>query len=193
MRLIKTTVIFTVQSRVVHALHGMARINLPTYFRIASCTRSALLNTEMFHWDGFGLLTSTGSESPKKSTVFHCFLPAMASDHTPMNYYRAYSKNRCVYNLLALWLSVRTCWQWAGPKLHSLLSAHHLIGACFLTTESDKRTHLLTRLFGTLFQFCLKVMAGLLNNHTDNNMAWVPTMVLTFDKITNTACTVGLR
>ena len=40
------------------------------------------------------------------------------------------------------------CWQWAGPKLHSLLSAHRLIGAYFHTTESDKRMRLLTRLYG---------------------------------------------
>ena len=68
----------------------------------------------------------------------------MASYHTLMNYFRAYSKNRCVYNLLALSLSARTCWQWARPKRHSLLSAHRLICACFLTTESDKRMRLLT-------------------------------------------------
>ena len=41
--------------------------------------------------------------------------------------------------------------EWAGQKLHSLLSAHHLIGAYFLTSESDKRMHLLTRLYGTSF------------------------------------------
>ena len=66
-----------------------------------------------------------------------------------MGYYRAYSKNRCVFNLLALWLSTRTCWQWAGPKLHSLLSAHCLVGTCFLTIESDKCRRLLTRLYST--------------------------------------------
>ena len=27
-------------------------------------------------------------------------------------------------SLLDLWLSAWTCWQWAGPKLHFLLSAH---------------------------------------------------------------------
>ena len=42
------------------------------------------------------------------------------------------------------------CWQWVGPKLHSLLSTHCLIGACFLTTESDKRMRLLTRLYGNV-------------------------------------------
>ena len=42
------------------------------------------------------------------------------------------------------------CWQWVGPKFHSLLSAHRLIGACFLTTDSDKCMRLLTRLYGML-------------------------------------------
>ena len=37
--------------------------------------------------------------------------------------------------------------QWAGPKFHSLLSTHPLIGAYFLTTESNKRMRLLTRLY----------------------------------------------
>ena len=37
---------------------------------------------------------------------------------------------------------------WVGSKIHSLLSAHHLIGAHFLTTESDKCMRLLTRLYG---------------------------------------------
>ena len=36
-----------------------------------------------------------------------------------------------------------------GPNFHSLLSAHHLIGAYFLTTESDKCMRLITRLYGT--------------------------------------------
>ena len=31
----------------------------------------------------------------KEVGYFFGFLPAMASDHTPMYYYRAYSKNRC--------------------------------------------------------------------------------------------------
>ena len=39
------------------------------------------------------------------------------------------------------------CQQWAGPKLHSLLSAHHL-GTYFLTTEDGKHMRLLTRLYG---------------------------------------------
>ena len=34
----------------------------------------------------------------------------------------------------------------------SLLSAHRLIGACFHTTESDKRMRLLTRLYGSLLK-----------------------------------------
>ena len=38
----------------------------------------------------------------KEVGYFSGFFPVMASDHTPMNYYRAYSKNRCDHNLLAL-------------------------------------------------------------------------------------------
>ena len=130
----------------------MARTSLPIYFQITSCTRSAILNTVMFHWDWFGFLTLTSKWVSPKKLFFHDFLPAMASDHTSMKYYcnRAYSKNHCVHNLLALWSSAQTCWQWARPKLHSLLSAHHLIDECFLTTKNDKRMHLLTRLYGII-------------------------------------------
>ena len=76
-------------------------------------------------------------------------LPAMASDHSSMTYELERLKNRWVYNLLAMYLSARTYWQWAGPIFHSLLSAHHLTGAYFLTTESDRHMHLLTRLYGS--------------------------------------------
>ena len=38
--------------------------------------------------------------------------------------------------------------RWAESKLRSLLSAHHLIGAYFFTSEDDKRMRLLTRLYG---------------------------------------------
>ena len=44
--------------------------------------------------------------------------------------------------------SAHSCQQWAGPNFHSLLRAHHLIGAYFLTTESDKHMRLLTKLYG---------------------------------------------
>ena len=40
--------------------------------------------------------------------------------------------------------------RWVGSTLPFLLSAHHLIGAYFLTTEGDKRMRLLTRLYGIL-------------------------------------------
>ena len=63
-------------------------------------------------------------------------------------------RNTGIHNLLAMSLSARTCWQWAGPKLHSLLSAHRLISACFLTIESDKHMRLLTRLYGSAFSIC---------------------------------------
>ena len=38
--------------------------------------------------------------------------------------------------------------RWVGLALPFLLSAHHLIGAYFLTTEGDKRMRLLSRLYG---------------------------------------------
>ena len=127
----------------------MAKTSLVTYLQIASCTRSAILNTAMFRWDGVGPLTSISKQvSLKKSAIFPWFSSVMASDHTPINYYRAYSNNCCVHYLLALWLNARTYWQWAGPKLHSILSTHRLKGTCFLITESDKRMRLLTRLYG---------------------------------------------
>ena len=101
--------------------------------------------------DGVGLMTSTFEASCLECWLFfHGFLPVMASDYTSTNYYESFFKSRCVQNRLALWLRARTCWQWAGPKLHSLLyvNAHHLIGAHFLTTNSDKCMRLLTRLYG---------------------------------------------
>ena len=126
----------------------MARTNLPTYFRIASCMRSAILNTSMFHWDGFGLLTFALTEASAKEIGY--FSTVFFQRWLPIILPWTITEKCCVHNLVALSLSARTGWQWAGPKLHSLLSAHRLIGACFLTTESDKRMRLLTRLYGTL-------------------------------------------
>ena len=110
-----------------------------------------MLNTagEVLRLRRVELLTSTSKRvSPNKTAIFRSFLPAMASSHTSMNYNKAALKNRRVHNFARASSSARTCWRWAGPKLHSLLSAHHLIGAYFLTTESDKRMRLLTRLYG---------------------------------------------
>ena len=39
--------------------------------------------------------------------------------------------------------------RWVGSTLPFLLSAHHPIGAYFLTTEGDKRMRLITRLYGS--------------------------------------------
>ena len=79
------------------------------------------------------------------------FLPAMAFNHISMTYKLELLKNHLIHNLLAMCSSVRMYWQWVWPKLHSLLSPHHLIGTYFLTTESDKRMCLLTLtiLYGT--------------------------------------------
>ena len=57
-------------------------------------------------------------------------------------------KNRQVCKFAGLCSSTQMYWQWMEPKLHSLLSAHHLIGAYFLTTESDKHMRLLSRHYG---------------------------------------------
>ena len=77
------------------------------------------------------------------------FLPAIASDHrlSSITYKLELLKNCRAYNLLAMCSKTQTYWQWARPKFHSLLSAHHLIGVYFLTTESDKHICLLTRLY----------------------------------------------
>ena len=127
----------------------MASICLPTYFQNnISYTRVPILNILMFFWDGDGQTLRNESCGLVTSLFFHGFLPVMAFDHSSMTYKLELLKNRWVHNLLAMQLSAQSYWQWAGPKFHSLLSAHHLIGAYFLTTESDKRMRLLTRLYG---------------------------------------------
>ena len=45
-----------------------------------------------------------------------------------------------------------------GAKFHSLLSAHHLIGAYLITTKSDKLIHLLTAPHGHQLRSCLLCM-----------------------------------
>ena len=72
------------------------------------------------------------------------FLPAMASDCSRN---LELLKNPRVHNLLPMCSSTRTYWQWAGGKCHSLSSTHHVAGAYFLTTKSDKQMCLLTRLY----------------------------------------------
>ena len=72
----------------------------------------------------------------------------MASNHTFVNYN---SSGLHTHRLQTCWLvssSASLCQEWVGPKFHSLLSAHHLIGAYFRTTESNKHMRLLTRLYG---------------------------------------------
>jgi hypothetical protein len=131
----------------------MGRICSPTYFRIASCTRLAVLNTDvLLRWGrtlDLDFEASLAEEIDYYSTIFfQRWLPIILP--WTINS-RAFFKNCRVYSLLALWLSARTCWYWAWPKYHSLLSVHRLIGPNFLTTESDKRMHLLTRLYDNLW------------------------------------------
>ena len=76
----------------------MANICSQTYFEIARCTRVAVLAQ---HHDALlqrvGLLTSNLKRIlPNKTAIFSNFLPAMASNHTSMNY------NRPVKNLAGL-------------------------------------------------------------------------------------------
>ena len=99
--------------------------------------------------DRIGLLTSTLKRVSLFSTVFfHWWLPIML----PWSISELFSRIARVYNLLALCSSTWMCWQWVWPKFHSLSSAHHLIGTYFLTTRSDKRMCLSTRLYGIFFQ-----------------------------------------
>ena len=123
----------------------MAIICLPTYLQNnISYTRVLTLNIMMLFWDGDGQTLQSESRGLVTRRLFSKdFLPAMTSDHSFMTYKLEFLKNRRVHNLLAMCSIDRalehTSWLWAGPKFHSLLSAHHLIGPYFLTTESDKR------------------------------------------------------
>ena len=46
-----------------------------------------------------------------------------------------------------------------GTKITlSIISSHRVISACFLTTKSDKRMHLLTRLYGRLHKWDWKLL-----------------------------------
>ena len=131
----------------------MASICLPTYLQNISYTRVPILNIVMFFWDGTVRLFEASLADSRQDDYFSTdFLPAMASDHSSMTNKLELLKNRWVHKLLAMcsidWARARTYWQWAGPKIFTLLSAHHLIGTYFLTTESDKHMHLLTGLYG---------------------------------------------
>jgi hypothetical protein len=141
MRPIKMTVIFIVRSMLC-----MGQICSPTYFRIASCTRLAVLNTDVPLRRGRTLdldfKVSLTEEIDYFSTIFfQWWLPIIL----PWTIAELFCKDRQVHNLMALWLSARTCWYWVWPKCYSLFSAHHLIGAYFLITKSDECMHVLTR------------------------------------------------
>ena len=73
----------------------------------------------------------------------------MASNHTFMNYNISGLRTHNFKPASLVSLSAHSYQQWAEPIFHSLLSTHHLIGTCFLTTESDKRMRLLTRQYGS--------------------------------------------
>ena len=85
---------------------------------------------------------------PNKTAIFRSFLPAMSYFHELQQSCPQDSPNSQLAGLVLERSNVLTV---GGAKLHSLLSAHHLIGAYFLTTESDKRMRLLTRLYGICF------------------------------------------
>ena len=140
-----------------------------TYFETASCTRVAILDTMTFYCDG-GQTFDLNFEASfaKQDCYFPSFLPAMASNHTSMNYNGVVLKNHGVHKLLVLCSSAQTCWQCVGPKFHSLLSAHHLIGAYFLTTESNKHDTYLTRLYSMskIKPLVLNFVSAQSNNYT---------------------------
>ena len=123
-----------------------------TIYRI-SATRECLYSTS---WCSLGRGRSDSSieaslvDSLQDDYFSTGFLPAMASDHSSLTNTLERLKSRWILTCWSCARSIerspnsRTYWQWAGPKIHSLLSAHHLIGVEFLTTESDKRMRLLT-------------------------------------------------
>ena len=135
MRPIKMIGIFTARSTVC-----MANISSLTYFEIAmcSCTRVAILDIVTFE---VALLTSTSKRVlPNMTANFPVFcqwcLPIILLIHTSMNY---------ITELFSRIAKFITCWPCAralecadsgrGSNIHSLLSAHHLIGTYFLTTK----------------------------------------------------------
>ena len=143
---IRTTVIFTTRSRVVHILHGYS-ICLPTFLQNnISYTRVPILNKVMFLWDGNGqtLWSKSHHAAQDKTTIFPRLFCQNGFQSCSMTDKLEFFKNHWVQNLLAMCSRTRMHWQWAEPKFHSLLSAHHLIGTYFLTTESDKCMRLLT-------------------------------------------------
>ena len=103
----------------------------------------------MFYCDGSQWTLDLNFEVSfaKQDSYFSSFLPAMASNHTSMN------NNSCCQESLSSYLAGFALKHSnvlivGGAKIHSLLSAHHLIGAYFLATESDKRMRLLIRPYG---------------------------------------------
>ena len=112
---------------------GLVFVSQPIY-RIISTTWGCLYSTS---WYSFGMgmvrLFEASLEDSWQDDFFTNFLPAMAFDHDSMTYKLGLLKNHWVHNLLAMCSSTQTYWQWARPKFHSLLSAHLLIGAYFLS------------------------------------------------------------
>ena len=127
----------------------MARICSLTYFWIVSYTRWAILNTGIpLRWVRTLDLNFEASLTKEVGYFFPVFFQWWLLIILPWTIAELFP-GIAVYKLLALWLSARMCWQWAGPKLHSLLSAHRLIGAYyFLTTERDECMRLLIRHYG---------------------------------------------
>ena len=115
--------------------------------RIMSATRECLDSTR---WCSFGtgtvrLFEERFADSWQDDYFSMAFLPAMASGHSSMTYKLEFLKNCRIHYWLAMYSSAWAYWQWAEPKFHFVFCAHHLISAYFLTIESDKRMHLLTR------------------------------------------------
>ena len=154
MRPIKTTVNIHCYNREL-STHCTASTCLQPTCRIISATWECLYSTL---WSSFGTGT-VRLRVPSKSRglatrrlFFHGFSASDGRfDHSSMTYKLEFLRNHWVHSLMAtcMMCSINwTYWQWAGPKFHALLNAHHLISAYFITTESDKCMCLLTRLYG---------------------------------------------
>ena len=157
-RPIKTIAIFTNRSSSAWLVFVPQPIS-----RLTSGTRECLYSVAWWVQSNSSNLSESGSlidlwQDGYSSTAF---LPVMASDYSFTTYKLELLKNCWVHRFAFLVLEdivyARMYWQWVGPKFHSLLSAHHLIGPHFLTTDNDKHMHLLTRLYGTCFLLLSKV------------------------------------
>ena len=153
---IKITVIFTVRSKLVHALHH--RISLQTYFQIASCTR---LDLDTVMW--CDVMWCDVPLRQVRTLDLDFELPRRFSSNGFRScFHKLTEQNCCVHNLLAFVIDRSNVLTVGGAKTSLSISTHRLIGAYFLTTESDKHIRLLTRLYGFISYKCTQKLIRLL-------------------------------